>query len=151
MHITTHPPCGSAPGCMQLCTLALFMVLCICDNHVNIFCCNSQDFKLKSGQFDISLIPDIYDCIKYDVQHNRLVQELKPLLDDVYSLECTLQCTITLFKGLESEKFTGKCVHTWHGRDLSVADMTMLTDDHVSIVLCVNVTESDGTDYIFTL
>ena len=35
--------------------------------------CNSQDFKLKSGQFDISLIPDIYDCIKYDVQHNRLV------------------------------------------------------------------------------
>ena len=30
-----------------------------------------QDFKLKSGQFDISLIPDIYDCIKYDVQHNR--------------------------------------------------------------------------------
>ncbi|XP_022797686.1 inositol hexakisphosphate and diphosphoinositol-pentakisphosphate kinase 2-like [Stylophora pistillata] len=29
-----------------------------------------QDFKLKSGRFDISLIPDIYDCIKYDVQHN---------------------------------------------------------------------------------
>ncbi|RMX45430.1 hypothetical protein pdam_00019295 [Pocillopora damicornis] len=29
-----------------------------------------KDFKLKSGQFDISLIPDIYDCIKYDVQHN---------------------------------------------------------------------------------
>ena len=30
-----------------------------------------QDFKLKNGQFDISLIPDVYDCIKYDVQHNR--------------------------------------------------------------------------------
>ncbi|XP_074614886.1 inositol hexakisphosphate and diphosphoinositol-pentakisphosphate kinase 2-like isoform X2 [Acropora palmata] len=29
-----------------------------------------KDFKLKNGQFDISLIPDIYDCIKYDVQHN---------------------------------------------------------------------------------
>ncbi|PFX21183.1 Inositol hexakisphosphate and diphosphoinositol-pentakisphosphate kinase 2 [Stylophora pistillata] len=29
-----------------------------------------KDFKLKSGQFDISLIPDIYECIKYDVQHN---------------------------------------------------------------------------------
>ena len=33
-----------------------------------------QDFKLKNGQFDISLIPDIYDCIKYDVQHNRFVK-----------------------------------------------------------------------------
>lgn len=39
--------------------------------------CYPQDFKLKSGQFDISLIPDIYDCIKYDVQHNRLVQDLE--------------------------------------------------------------------------
>ena len=29
-----------------------------------------QDFKLKDGQFDISKIPDIYDCIKYDLLHN---------------------------------------------------------------------------------
>ncbi|XP_078687109.1 inositol hexakisphosphate and diphosphoinositol-pentakisphosphate kinase 2-like [Branchiostoma floridae x Branchiostoma belcheri] len=29
-----------------------------------------KDFKLKSGQFDISKIPDVYDCIKYDVMHN---------------------------------------------------------------------------------
>lgn len=29
-----------------------------------------KDFKLKNGQFDISKIPDIYDCIKYDLQHN---------------------------------------------------------------------------------
>lgn len=28
-----------------------------------------KDFKTK-GQFDISKIPDIYDCIKYDIQHN---------------------------------------------------------------------------------
>ena len=35
-----------------------------------------QDFKLKNGKFDISLIPDIYDCIKYDVQHNRWVPHL---------------------------------------------------------------------------
>ena len=29
-----------------------------------------KDFKLKNGKFDISKIPDIYDCIKYDLQHN---------------------------------------------------------------------------------
>ncbi|KAG1678547.1 Inositol hexakisphosphate and diphosphoinositol-pentakisphosphate kinase [Nymphon striatum] len=31
-----------------------------------------KDFKTKTGKFDISKIPDIYDCIKYDIQHNQL-------------------------------------------------------------------------------
>ncbi|XP_052802088.1 inositol hexakisphosphate and diphosphoinositol-pentakisphosphate kinase 2-like isoform X5 [Mya arenaria] len=30
-----------------------------------------KDFKLKTGMYDISKIPDIYDCIKYDLQHNQ--------------------------------------------------------------------------------
>ncbi|XP_055955750.1 inositol hexakisphosphate and diphosphoinositol-pentakisphosphate kinase 2 isoform X5 [Patella vulgata] len=30
-----------------------------------------KDFKLKNGRYDISKIPDIYDCIKYDLQHNK--------------------------------------------------------------------------------
>ncbi|XP_020814075.1 inositol hexakisphosphate and diphosphoinositol-pentakisphosphate kinase-like [Drosophila serrata] len=30
-----------------------------------------KDFRSKSKKFDISKIPDIYDCIKYDVQHNQ--------------------------------------------------------------------------------
>ncbi|XP_041965816.1 inositol hexakisphosphate and diphosphoinositol-pentakisphosphate kinase 1 isoform X3 [Alosa sapidissima] len=29
-----------------------------------------RDFRTKSGRYDISKIPDIYDCIKYDTQHN---------------------------------------------------------------------------------
>ncbi|XP_078388483.1 inositol hexakisphosphate and diphosphoinositol-pentakisphosphate kinase 2 isoform X1 [Cetorhinus maximus] len=29
-----------------------------------------RDFRMKSGRYDISKVPDIYDCIKYDVQHN---------------------------------------------------------------------------------
>uniref|UniRef100_A0A4X2K7L8 Inositol hexakisphosphate and diphosphoinositol-pentakisphosphate kinase n=1 Tax=Vombatus ursinus TaxID=29139 RepID=A0A4X2K7L8_VOMUR len=29
-----------------------------------------RDFRQKNGRFDISKIPDIYDCVKYDVQHN---------------------------------------------------------------------------------
>uniref|UniRef100_A0A672SUD2 Inositol hexakisphosphate and diphosphoinositol-pentakisphosphate kinase n=1 Tax=Sinocyclocheilus grahami TaxID=75366 RepID=A0A672SUD2_SINGR len=29
-----------------------------------------RDFRMKSGRYDISKIPDIYDCVKYDVQHN---------------------------------------------------------------------------------
>lgn len=28
-----------------------------------------KDFKAR-GHFDISKVPDIYDCIKYDIQHN---------------------------------------------------------------------------------
>ena len=32
-----------------------------------------------------------------------------------------------------------------------MADMTMLTEDHVSTVLGVNLTFSSGTDFIFTL
>jgi len=28
-----------------------------------------KDFRSK-GNFDISKVPDIYDCIKYDIQHN---------------------------------------------------------------------------------
>ncbi|XP_075677723.1 inositol hexakisphosphate and diphosphoinositol-pentakisphosphate kinase 2 isoform X3 [Dermatophagoides pteronyssinus] len=30
-----------------------------------------KDFKLKNGKYDITKIPDIYDCIKYDLQHNQ--------------------------------------------------------------------------------
>ncbi|XP_046908196.2 LOW QUALITY PROTEIN: inositol hexakisphosphate and diphosphoinositol-pentakisphosphate kinase [Dermatophagoides farinae] len=30
-----------------------------------------KDFKLKCGKYDITKIPDIYDCIKYDLQHNQ--------------------------------------------------------------------------------
>lgn len=26
---------------------------------------------MKDGRFDVSKIPDIYDCIKYDLQHNQ--------------------------------------------------------------------------------
>ncbi|KAK2178602.1 hypothetical protein NP493_538g05035 [Ridgeia piscesae] len=29
-----------------------------------------KDFGMKNDQYDISKIPDIYDCIRYDLQHN---------------------------------------------------------------------------------
>ncbi|KAK0155483.1 Inositol hexakisphosphate and diphosphoinositol-pentakisphosphate kinase 1 [Merluccius polli] len=29
-----------------------------------------RDFRMKSGRYDISKIPDIYDCVKYDFIHN---------------------------------------------------------------------------------
>ena len=32
-----------------------------------------KDFLNKSGLFDISKVPDIYDCIKYDLQHNNSI------------------------------------------------------------------------------
>jgi len=32
-----------------------------------------KDFWPKNESYDISKIPDIYDCIKYDLQHNMKV------------------------------------------------------------------------------
>ena len=37
---------------------------------LNRWCKLEKDFKTH-GRFDISKIPDIYDCIKYDLLHNR--------------------------------------------------------------------------------
>ncbi|CAG2104534.1 unnamed protein product [Medioppia subpectinata] len=42
-----------------------------------------KDFRLKSGCYDISKIPDIYDCIKYDLQHNQHVLQF-PDAEDFY-------------------------------------------------------------------
>ncbi|XP_070536718.1 inositol hexakisphosphate and diphosphoinositol-pentakisphosphate kinase 2-like [Ptychodera flava] len=33
-----------------------------------------KDFKKKSGRFDITKIPDIYDCITYDCLHNQVLK-----------------------------------------------------------------------------
>uniref|UniRef100_A0A8C1FXQ5 Inositol hexakisphosphate and diphosphoinositol-pentakisphosphate kinase n=1 Tax=Cyprinus carpio carpio TaxID=630221 RepID=A0A8C1FXQ5_CYPCA len=40
-----------------------------------------RDFRMKSGRYDISKIPDIYDCVKYDLQHNSSLG-----LEDTYEL-----------------------------------------------------------------
>jgi len=45
-----------------------------------------KDFISKAGVFDISKIPDIYDCIKYDVQHNRSVLHPGPAWDTAVKL-----------------------------------------------------------------
>ena len=37
-----------------------------------------KDFKSVDGKFNISKIPDIYDCIKYDLIHNQLVSGKQP-------------------------------------------------------------------------
>ena len=37
------------------------------------------NFIIQNDRFDISKIPDIYDCIKYDLQHNQKTNtECKP-------------------------------------------------------------------------
>ncbi len=41
---------------------------------INRWCKLEKDFKQEQGKFDISKIPDIYDCIKYDLLHNRYVR-----------------------------------------------------------------------------
>lgn len=59
-----------------------------------------RDFRQKSGRYDISKIPDIYDCVKYDVQHNgslglqgtaELLRLSKALADVVIPQVCLVQ------------------------------------------------------------
>ncbi|XP_058813048.1 inositol hexakisphosphate and diphosphoinositol-pentakisphosphate kinase isoform X3 [Topomyia yanbarensis] len=71
-----------------------------------------KDFCTKSKDFDISKIPDIYDCIKYDLQHNQhtlqfdLAEELyiyaKYLADVVIPQEygLTVQEKLTIGQGI---------------------------------------------------
>jgi len=36
-----------------------------------------KDFRMKNKQYDISKVPDIYDCIKYDLLHNNKILRFK--------------------------------------------------------------------------
>ncbi|XP_076801745.1 inositol hexakisphosphate and diphosphoinositol-pentakisphosphate kinase 2-like isoform X2 [Clavelina lepadiformis] len=47
-----------------------------------------RDFKIKQHMFDISKIPDIYDCIKYDLQHNSNLQLVNST--ELYTISKTL-------------------------------------------------------------
>lgn len=42
-----------------------------------------KDFYTKNKIFDISKIPDIYDCIKYDLQHNQHTLQFE-LAEELY-------------------------------------------------------------------
>lgn len=42
-----------------------------------------KDFKLKNGRFDISKVPDIYDCVKYDFLHNLHTLQY-PRIEELY-------------------------------------------------------------------
>lgn len=42
-----------------------------------------KDFSTKNKAFDISKIPDIYDCIKYDLQHNQHTLQFE-LAEELY-------------------------------------------------------------------
>lgn len=44
-----------------------------------------KDFRVKNDNFDISKVPDIYDCIKYDVQHNMKVLNF-PEAEELHAL-----------------------------------------------------------------
>ena len=43
-----------------------------------------KDFLSKTGVFDISKIPDIYDCIKYDLLHNITILQLEQA-EEIYT------------------------------------------------------------------
>lgn len=40
-----------------------------------------KDFRTKKMQYDISKVPDIYDCIKYDLLHNKKILQFSEATD----------------------------------------------------------------------
>ena len=48
-----------------------------------------KDFHLKNNQYDISKIPDVYDCIKYDLLHNNKILRF-PEADELHNLAKSL-------------------------------------------------------------
>lgn len=73
-----------------------------------------KDFKMKNGRYNISKIPDIYDCIKYDVQHNSLLKLDNTM--EIYRLSKALadivipQVTICIFLFNPSMCFWSKSI-----------------------------------------
>ena len=73
-----------------------------------------KDFRKKSGKFNISKIPDIYDCIKYDYQHNQqflhydkselFFQCAKFMADLVVPMEYGITVQVRGKKGINGEK-----------------------------------------------
>uniref|UniRef100_UPI0035901EFF inositol hexakisphosphate and diphosphoinositol-pentakisphosphate kinase 2-like isoform X4 n=1 Tax=Myxine glutinosa TaxID=7769 RepID=UPI0035901EFF len=62
-----------------------------------------KDFRLKNGRYDISKVPDIYDCVKYDVQHNAALGLLHT--QDLYKISKALaDVVIPLEYGLTKEE-----------------------------------------------
>uniref|UniRef100_A0A8C4Q4T5 Inositol hexakisphosphate and diphosphoinositol-pentakisphosphate kinase n=1 Tax=Eptatretus burgeri TaxID=7764 RepID=A0A8C4Q4T5_EPTBU len=62
-----------------------------------------KDFRLKNGRYDISKVPDIYDCVKYDVQHNGALGLLQ--IQDLYKISKALaDVVIPLEYGLTKEE-----------------------------------------------
>ena len=59
-----------------------------------------KDFKSKSGQFDISKVPDIYDCIKYDRDHNNSHLKLKNIDKLYYLAQAMADCIISQEYGI---------------------------------------------------
>lgn len=75
-----------------------------------------RDFRTKNARYDISKIPDIYDCIKYDTQHNatlaledtmelfRLSRALADIIIPQVDLALMLSClSSAVIVGLDSE------------------------------------------------
>ena len=42
-----------------------------------------KDFRVGDGDFDITKIPDIYDCIRFDMHHNQWISRL-PFAQHMY-------------------------------------------------------------------
>ena len=75
-----------------------------------------KDFKTKNGRYDISKIPDIYDCIKYDVQHNGSLKLENTM--ELYRLSKAL-ADIVIPQVSHSQEIT-LCIQHWELLSISI-------------------------------
>jgi hypothetical protein len=54
---------------------------------------NKDFFSPKTGKYDLTKVPDVYDMIRYDVLHNSHL-ELDPPMHEIYSLAAALENSI---------------------------------------------------------
>ena len=65
-------PCNGYQTCCSLTEMMLYHNESL-DLMLRRWAKLEKDFKTKLGVFDITKIPDIYDCIKYDLLHNEKI------------------------------------------------------------------------------
>ena len=74
-----------------------------------------KDFQNKNGSFNISKLPDIYDCIKYDLLHNKSTMQCQAT-EELYTYAKSMADIVIpqVIKKLKKKSQTFPCIPKMH-------------------------------------